>query len=170
MNAMSNAPSSFASFLAAISLSADVAGAHEFGATDTLVLDGRISGSCTVQRLDDEGPAIDLTKPGARITAQLQYRCNAPGGFARTIASENRGQLRLTGQGEGFPYRISHEGAGLTLAARSLDSPATTFHNDTPALRAGQTGELIIEIAAPTGAAFAGVYRDRLEVTVRPNY
>lgn len=176
-----------AAAIAAVSASAAFA-----QATDTLIvnLEAQVGEYCTIssdagQTLNvDRGelnniPATGWTNEAGELGHALTYRCNAAGGFTRTVSSQNEGFLYRDGSAGGANNEIRWEfrsggGAGLNLLPWvHLSSPQIT---SVPASRAaeflgnGQRYTANFRVAGVQDGAgtsvFAGDYADVVTISV----
>lgn len=174
---------------AAIAAAASPAAAQ----TLTYELEAEVAEKCGVYKFD--GPSVPVnfaelstTPSDTFITAaagSATYRCNAPGGFTRTISSANSGVMIRTGSSGGaansIPFEMNHGGgSGLgTGGFVALTSNIVTNLGGSTAFLAGQTGGVSFRVAgvaaavggndAPGTTVFAGDYTDVVTIAVVAN-
>ncbi|MEM9781721.1 MAG: hypothetical protein AAF899_04515 [Pseudomonadota bacterium] len=127
----------------------------------------------------DTSTQVTATGGGGSIT----YVCNAPGGFTRTISSQNNGFLfreGTVGGGEDqIAYTVQHGGgSGLSFAERQLTAPEVSIFSGAPAFVEGQTGSITFRTFgvretttndAVATTVRAGTYTDVVTVAITAN-
>ena len=179
--------------LALAVLSASVVGASQAMADDSLTynLGADVSTVCGAYKYDGPVVAVDFSDLSAVDTGttvdvgagSATYRCNAPGGFTRTISSQNNGYLFRSGTAGGsnnqIAYTMQHGGgSGLGFASTGLTSALVQNFSGSGAFLAGQTGSVTFHINgvssvggnnSPGTTVFAGDYADVVTIAVTAN-
>lgn len=161
--------------------------------TLTYELDAEVAVKCGAYKSDGPNVPVNFaelstTPSDTFVTAaagSATYRCNAPGGFTRTISSANNGVMIRTGTsggaGNSIPFEMSHGGgSGLgTGGFVALTSNLVTNLGGSTAFLAGQTGSVSFRVAgvaaalggnnAPGTTVFAGDYTDVVTISVAAN-
>jgi hypothetical protein len=161
--------------------------------TLTYELEAEVAVKCGVYKSD--GPTVPVnftdlsTTPSDTFITEsagsATYRCNAPGGFTRTISSANGGVMIRTGSsggaGNSIPFEMSHGGgSGLgTGGFVPLTSNVISNLGGSTAFLNGQTGGVNFRVAgvaaapggneAPGTTVFAGDYTDVVTISVVAN-
>lgn len=117
---------------------------------------------------------VDLTTTADQTLGSITYKCNAAGGFQRTISSANAGLLiRAGSSGDEFnsvAYDLAHGGgSSLNFAPTQLITPVTTNLSGSSAFVNGQTGSVKFSLPSLPGSVFAGTYSDTVTVNVTAN-
>lgn len=133
---------------------------------DTTVIYASIAEVCTVDGPDNKEINLSGSTPLGNVVAQ----CNNATGFTFQIQSLNNFALidqdAANGNGTTYPYTLSVAGLPGTI------SNNVTF-NSAPGLNAAiitpQSAAVTVNVAAPTGPAYAGVYQDTITWTIAAN-
>ncbi len=129
--------------------------------------------------------SIEARTSGLATSIPLNYACNLPGGFSRTVSSENGGFMfrdgTTGGEGDRIAYEMTHSGAsGLAFGYQQLTAAIVTNHVDVAFLdgeigsvRFRANGVLVSsgddEDTAPSTSAYAGDYADKVTIAVTAN-
>jgi hypothetical protein len=117
---------------------------------------------------------VDLTTTDPQTLGSINYKCNAAGGFQRTISSANAGLLIRAGSSGGSANSVAYElgsggGSGLGLAPTQLTTPVVTNLSGSTAFIAGQTASVSFSLPSLPDAVYAGTYSDTVTVNITAN-
>ena len=136
--------------------------------TDSFTIKGKVSMYCNlINNSIDSVSMVDLTTTSEQTLGSYTYKCNNPGGFERTIESENSGVL--SGSPD-IPYYLSHGGgSGLAFSAQQLTSPRTDQLCGSQAFANGQTGSVRFSLPESAENQMAGTYSDQVTFSITAN-
>ena len=129
--------------------------------------------------------SVEARTNGLATAIPLSYACNLPGGFSRTVSSQNGGFMfrngTTGGSGDRIAYEMTHSGAsGLAFGYQQLTAPIVTDHIDVAFLD-GEIGSVkfrangvlvssgLEDNAGPSTSAYAGDYADKVTIAVTAN-
>lgn len=179
-----------AALVAAPAMAADLAPAA-VGSGLTFALDADVGVICGVYSTAGTTIPVDFGDLAARtatqrvsIDANVVYRCNTVGGFTRTVASANGGNLVRQGSGattnNRIAYRFGEVSSDRTLAVRDtpLTTNVSTDHAGSTTYLTGVESTMNFNIpgvknersgiagGAPGTTVFAGDYADTVTVSI----
>ncbi|MGD2134084.1 MAG: hypothetical protein PVI23_14925 [Maricaulaceae bacterium] len=129
-------------------------------------LTGEIPAVCEIEGYDDNNH-LDLDDTYAQQVALVEFTCNLPSGFTRTVSSWHGGYL-VGPAGALMPYTIGWSGAwGLDTGDADLTSDQVHSIPGQLAFVNGETAGL--HVNANSAGQFAGHYYDTITVEIAPN-